>query len=136
MKAKAIAWKTKDGMRPKDIKKRLKVENNIDVSMSTISTWWNEENMKKLGNLAPDRINVQDVRYNPKQRPDILVDMVLILARKVRAVALTGVPYSRDVVRLLAIHIYHKLVTFNIYNQQGQRKNPDIQIDEEIIHAV
>ena len=61
--------------------------------------------------------------------------MELILARKVRAVALTGVPYSRDVLRLLAIHIYHKLVTYNIYNQQGQRKNPENKIDENI-HAV
>ena len=65
---------------------------------------------------------VQDVRYNHKQRPDVLVDMEQILSRKCDAVAGNGVPYSQGVTRLLAIHIFHKLVACKMYNPQGQRK--------------
>ena len=41
---------------------------------SSISTWWNPTNMKKVQENAPDRLNVKDTRMNPKQRPDVLVD--------------------------------------------------------------
>ena len=92
--------------------------------------------MAKVGNIASDRINVQDKRYNPTQRPDVIVDMEKILARKVIAIKLTGLPYTREIVQILAIHIFQKLVSYNLYNKHGQRKNPDIELDEEIIHAV
>ena len=80
--------------------------------------------------------NVHDVRYYPRQRPDVLVDMEHILQRKCKAVAITGVPYSQEVVRLLAIHIYHKLVAYNIYNPRGQRKQQHLQLQEDIVHSV
>ena len=41
------------------------------------------------------------------------------------AIKLTGLPYTREIVQILAIHIFHKLVRYNLYNEYGQRKNPD-----------
>ena len=136
IKSKARAWKVEDGMKPGAIRKKLKDEYNLDVPRSTLSTWWNAETMARVGNIASDRFNVQDTRYNPKQRPDVMVDMEKILTRKVIAIKLTGLPYTREIVQILAIHIFHKLVGYNLYNKHGQRKNPDIELDEEIIHAV
>ena len=40
--------------------------------------------------------NAHDVRYYPRQRPDVLVDMEHILQRKCKAVAITGVPYTQE----------------------------------------
>ena len=95
IKYKAGAWRTEDNMRLRDISRKLKAEYKLDIPPSTLSTWWNAENMNKFSNVAPDRINVQDVRYNPRQRPDVLVDMELILQRKFKAVAITVVPYTQ-----------------------------------------
>ena len=71
-----------------------------------------------------------------QQRPDVIVDMEKILVRKVIAIKLTELPYTREIVQLLAIHFLHKLLGYNLYNEQGQRKNPDLEIDEDIIQAV
>ena len=59
-----------------------------------------------------------------------------ILSRKVLAIKMTGLPYTRQIVQILAIHIFHKLISYNLYNTQGQRINRGLEIDEEIIHAV
>ena len=122
MKYLARAWRTKDNMSAKDIIAKLKADYNVDIPPPTLSTWYNPKNMDKFSNVATDRVKVQDVCYNPRQMPDVLVDMEQILSRKYNAVATTGVPYSQDVTRLLAIHIFHKLVACNIYNPRGQRK--------------
>ena len=122
-------------MSNKQISTKIKAEYKLDIPPSTLSTWWNAANKINSSNVAPDRIN-PDVRYNARQRPDILVDMEHILQRKCKAVAITGVPYSQEVVRLLAIHIYHKLVAYNIYNPRGQRKQQHLQLQEDIVHSV
>ena len=69
IKYKAIAWRTKDNMSNKQISTKIKAEYKLDIPPSTLSTWWNAENMNKFSNVAPDRINVQDVWYNLRQRP-------------------------------------------------------------------
>ena len=33
---------------------------------SSICTWWNPENMKKVQENAPDRLNVKDTQMKPK----------------------------------------------------------------------
>ena len=86
--------------------------------------------------MATDRVMIQDVCYKPKQRPDVLVDMEQILSRKCDAVAENGVPYSQGVIRLLAIHIFHKLVACKLYNPQGQRKEQHLHLEEELINSV
>ena len=104
-------------MRLKDIKKKLLEEDRLDIAMSTLSTWWSPSTMEKVENIAPDRINVNDVRYNPKQTPDVIVDMERILARKVIAIRVNGLPFSREILQILAIHIFHKLIGYNLYNE-------------------
>ena len=83
--------------------------------------------------MASDRINVKDKKINPKQRPDVIVDMEKILVRKVIGIKLTGLPYTREIVQKLAIHIFHKLLGYNLYNVFGQRIHPDQEIDEIIV---
>ena len=87
-------------------------------------------------NTAQDRLQVVDVRINPKQRPDILIDMEGMLARRCNAVGRTGIPYVCRIARLLALHIFHRLVQSNIYDSKGQRKKQDKILDEEIRHTV
>ena len=62
--------------------------------------------------------------------------MERIRARKVIAIRVNGLPFSREILQILAIHISHKLIAYNLYNEQGQRKHPDQPIDETIIQAV
>ena len=131
-----IGWKTRDNMSPKDIRAKLKADFDVVVTPSTLAIWYTDEMVKKFNNMATDRIMVPDVRHNPKQRPDILVDMEQILSRKCDAVARTGVPYIHSVIRLLALHIYHKLLASNLYDLQGQRKEQHMVLDEEVINAV
>merc|ERR1712055_141785 len=123
-------------MKNKDISKRVEAELGYLVTMPTLCTWWAPKTVANIQQLAPDRTNVNDTRYNHTQRPDVFVDMEQILARKVRAILLTGVPYSRTVVQILAIHIFHKLIAYNLYDVHGQRKQRSEKLDEEIINAV
>ena len=130
MKFMAIGWKTRDNMSPKEIRAKLKADFDVVVTPSTLASWYTDENVKKF-NMATDRIMVPDVRHNPKQRPDILVDMEQILSRKCDEVARTGVPYIHSVIRLLALHIFHKLLASNLYDSQGQRNEQHMVLDEE-----
>ena len=93
MKFTVCQWKVKDKMRPMDIKKKLKEQYNVVVSAGTLAGWYSPKMVKKFYETAPDRLKVRDLRHNPKQRPDILVDMEFILSRKCDAVARTGIPY-------------------------------------------
>ena len=94
-KAKVIAWKNVDNMRPCDIRQKLYTELGYYVKSSTLSTWWNPKFSTRLEQVGPERANATDTRLSNRQRPAILVDMEHILARKVRAIILTGVPYTR-----------------------------------------
>ena len=94
---------------------------------------------RKYGNCqchCPDRLHVRDTRRNPKQRPDILVDTERVLSRKVIANMNTGLPYTNAVIQILAVKIFHKLISLNLYTQAGQRRSPTIEVSEEIIQAV
>ena len=62
--------------------------------------------------------------------------MEKILLRKVICIKLKGVPYTREMIQLLAIHIFQKLISFNLYNAKGQRKEPGQIIDDKIINSV
>ena len=115
MKFLVCQWKIKDRMRPCDIQKKLKEQYSVVVSPGTLAGWYSPMMVKKFLEIAPDRLKVTDVRHNPKQRPDILVDMELILARKYDAVARHGIPYVYSIVRLIAIHIFNRLVASNVY---------------------
>ena len=121
MKFMAIELKARDTMSPKEIRAKLKADFDVVVTPSTLAGWYTDEMVRKFNNMAPDRVMVTDSCHNPKQRPDILVDMEQILSRKCDAVARTGVPYIHSVIRVLALHIYHKLLASNLYDLQGQR---------------
>ena len=53
-----------------------------------------------------------------------------------RSIRESGLPFNRKIPQILAIHIFPKLIAYNLYNEQGQRKQPDQPIDEDIIQAV
>ena len=120
----------------REIRKRLLEQDKVTIADSTLSTWWSDKTMEKIRNIAPERLNENDVRYNPKQRPDLIVDMEDILARKVRSIRESGLPFNREILQILAIHISHKLIAYNLYNEEGQRKHPEQPIDETIIDQV
>ena len=136
LKQKARYWKFEEHMKPTHIQKRLLQEDNLEVPLPTLSDWWSPKTMQHVENLAEDRLNVPDVRINRAQRPDVMVDMEKILARKIFTIKLHGLPYSRDILQVLAIHIYHKLQSYGLYNERGQRKNPGQPIEEDMLQAV
>ena len=38
--------------------------------------------------------------------------------------------------QLLAVNIFHKLLSLKLYNETGQRKSPNVEVGEEIMQAV
>ena len=136
IKTLARAWRRDDKLTNAQIKKKLKELYNIDIPDSTLSTWWCPKNLEIVANLAEDRLNVDDKRINPSQRPDVIVDMETILVRKVICVKLKGVPYTRELIQMYAIHIFQKLISFNLYNSKGMRKDQSQPLDEVIVRSV
>ena len=98
-------------------------------------SWWCPKTLSQIENVASDRLNVEDSRYNPKQRPDVLVDTERVLYRKVAANKGTDLPYTKTVMQLLAINIFNKLCSLDLYDESGQRKSPNIEVGEEILHV-
>ena len=136
-KKKVVAWKIHDKLTLTEVWKKVKHELGYEISKSTLSTWWSPKYLEKLELATPETSsNTYDTRINRKQRPDVLVDMEMILARKVRAITLNGIPYTREVLQILATHIYNKLLSYNLYDEHGHRKNPGERIDAEVIHSV
>ena len=62
--------------------------------------------------------------------------MELILARKCDAVARHGIPCIYCILRLIALHIFNRLLVSNVYGSQGQRKQQHRVLDDEIINSV
>ena len=136
MKYQVYTWKKFKNMRLIDIRKKFKETFNMDVAEGTLAGFYAANMVKFFSKTAIDRLKVVDVRINPKQRPDILIDMEGMLARRCNAVGRTGIPYVCRIARLLALHIFHKLVASNIYDSKGQRKEQDKVLDEEMRHTV
>ena len=61
---------------------------------------------------------------NLHQRPDIVVDLEKLLARRcVEMYVRTGSPYDSRMVRLISLRIYEQLMKTGIYDSKGQRKD-------------
>ena len=136
MKTFARSLKTHDKLTNSQIKIKLKERYGIDVPPSTLATWWNPRNLAIAANIPEERRNSNDKRHNPAQRPDVLVDMEKILQRKVISVKLKGIPYTREMIQILAIHIFQKLISYNLYNSKGMRKDHSQPLQDEVVHSV
>ena len=119
-----------------EIKKKIKEIYNMDVPDSTLSTWFNAKNMAIAANMPEDRLNVADKRFNPSQRPDVMVDMEVILARKIRNVKMRGIPYTREMIQMYALNIFQKLISYHLYDSKGMRKDQSQSLDEVIVQTV
>ena len=62
MKTFARQLKTIDKLSLSQIKKKFKEKFGVDVPSSTLSTWWNTQNMQVVANMPQDRLNVSDKR--------------------------------------------------------------------------
>ena len=100
-------WKVINNMSLKNIQKKFKQVYKIHAARGTLAGFYNAKMQRRFRETAMDRINVTDVRFNPKQRPDVLVDLENILARRCNAVGRTGIPYIWKIAQMLAIHIFN-----------------------------
>ena len=136
LKAKVVHWKTVDKLTPKQIRIKVIAELGHEVPPATLSTWWSDKTLANISEVGPDRTNANDTRRINTQRRAILIDMEHILARKVKAILLTGVPYTRQGIQILAIDIFHKLASYNLYDHNGHRNHPGEKISADIIDTV
>ena len=114
MKHKVLYWRHHDKLSLKQIKVKFQETFGVTVPDGTLCAFY-----KPTG-------------INPKQRPDIVLDMEKLLARRcMEMYARTGLPYVSRMVRLLGLHIYDQLLQTGIYDTKGQRKNQDKPLDEE-----
>ena len=119
-----------------DIKRNVKEKYGQDVPDGTLCGFYKGNLEKYFHKTAEDRLKVKDFRINPKQRPDIVLDMEGILARRCIAVARTGLPYVSRIARLLGLHIYHQLLQTGVYDIKGQRKKQDKPLEVEMTLSV
>merc|ERR1711888_18093 len=78
-------WHNKDILTLKQIKANLKKEYNETIPDGTVCGFYNHRFDEFFSKTAEDRAKVKDTRLNPKQRPDIVLTVEEILARKGRA---------------------------------------------------
>ena len=132
MKHKVFFWKHHDKLSLKQIKVKVKQTFGETVPHGTLCGFYKPSFNEYFNKTAADRLKVKDTRINPKQRPDIVLDMEKLLARRcMEMYARTGSPYVSRMVRLLGLHIYDQLLQTGIYDTKGQRKNQDKPLDEE-----
>ena len=62
-------WKVIHNMSLKNIQKKFKQVYKIHAAQGILAGFYNAKMQRKFSNTAMDRINVNDVRFNPKQRP-------------------------------------------------------------------
>ena len=129
-------WTQYQKLSPKQIKSKVKEKYGEDVPDGTLCGFYKGNLHEYFNKTAEDRLKVKDFRINPKQRPDIVLDMEGILARRCIAVARTGIPYVARIARLLGLHIFHQLVQTNVYDIKGQRKQQDKALQVEMTLTV
>ena len=136
MKQQARRWHLQDGLKLSEVCAKLKKEMGVFAPDNTVCSWWSPKVMKNVNANPPDRFHVNDTRVNPKQRPTVLVDTEKILARKVIANMSSGVPFTNNVISILAIKIFHTLIGLDIYNEKGERKSTTVEISDEISKVI
>merc|ERR1712215_595680 len=103
MKYQVYCWQTYQKCSLKEIKRKVKEKYGKDVPDGTLCGFYRGNLHEYFNKTAEDRLKVKDFRINPKQRPDIVLDMESILARSCVAVARTGLPYVTRIARLLGL---------------------------------
>ena len=136
LKATVVHWKTVDKLTPQQIRMKVIAELGHDVPLSTLSTWWSDKTLEKISEVGPDRTNGNHTRRINTQRRAILIDMEHILVMKVKAMQMTGIPCTREGIQILAIDIFHKLASYNLYDHNGHRNHPGENISADIIDRV
>ena len=136
LKREVWRWHNKDNLTLKQIKANIKKEYNMTIPDGTLCGFYNNRFNEFFSKTAEDRAKVKDTRLNPQQRPDIVLTVEEILARRCMVVARTGLPYLSRIARLLGLHIYHQLLLTGIFDSKGQRIHQDQPLDVEMIISV
>ena len=129
-------WRNKDNLTLKQLKAKIKEKYKDTIPDGTLCGFYNAKFDEYFNKTAEDRAKVKDTRLNPIQRPDIVLEVENILARRCMVVARTGLPYVARIARLLGLHIYHQLLLTVIFDINGQRKKQDQPLEVEMILSV
>ena len=112
MKHKVLHWRYHEKLSLKQIKVKFQETFGVTVPDGTLCAFYTGS--------------------NPQQRPDIVVDMEKLLARRcVEMYVRTGSPYDSRMVRLIGLKIYDQLMKTGIYDSKGQRNDQDKPLDED-----
>ena len=112
MKHKVLYWRNHEKLSLKQIKVKFQETFGLTVPDGTLCAFYSASNLQ--------------------QRPDIVVDLEKLLARRcVEMYVRTGSPYDSRMVRLIGLQIYDQLMQTGIYDSKGQRKDQDKPLGEE-----
>ena len=81
------------------MKAKIKQQYNDIIPDGTLCGFYNAKFDEYFNKTAEDRAKVKDTRLNPIQRPDIVLEVENILARRCMVVARTGLPYVARIAR-------------------------------------
>ena len=86
-----------------------------------MSTWYNKANTKKFSEVQVNVFNKHEKSLNNAQRPQILVETEIFLARCLIGCQLKGIYMNKNQLKAKALDIHRKLVDMGIYDKNGER---------------
>jgi len=114
----------REGTEPCEIKKRFKDRYGVVVKPSTMSTWYNDQNMETHEQRVSTNTSMDSVEthVNPGQRPPIMLDMEFALLGMIKKANNIGTTTPRKSLQNMGKAIFDKLRASNIYDGPGRRR--------------
>ena len=124
-----------EGKEAHEILKIFKERYGVVPKPSTLSTWYNKENMALYEKRGPRNSSMAKVEkhHNPTQRPTILIDMEFALVGMLKKASNTGTVTTKGSIQKMGLGIFRKLRALNIYDDSGERPRSLAELNEERI---
>ena len=123
----------KQGKQPHEIKKLFMEKYEVEVTPSTLATWYNQSNMARHEQRGPTNTSMASVEthVNPTQRPTIMIDMEFALVSMIKKANNIGSVTTKGTLKKMGIGIFNKLRALNIYDDPGERLRPLSELNED-----
>ena len=128
----------KEGKQPHEIRKLFMEKYEVEVTSSTLATWYNKSNMERHEQSGHTNTSMASVEthVNPSQRPTIVIDMEFALVQQVKKSNNSGTVTTKSTLMHMGQTLFNKLRTLNIYTDSGERLKPLTELTEARINTL
>ena len=128
----------KSGKKPKEIASLFEERYKVKLTSSTLSTFYNAENMKRYETMGHSETVMASVEtsINRTQRPTIIIDMEFALICMLKKSLNLGTAVRKKAIKTMAKDIFERLRGLQIYDDRGERLHTLTQMSEEQINMM